>query len=85
MMRVDLIGHFKPCMTEIYLHIDARMADYIRTHPYIFDARATEDMGLRVTRVCMYDAWLAVGIGGQPLVHPRRGGRGRLWYGCVYN
>ena len=21
-------------MTEIYLHIDARMADYIRTHPY---------------------------------------------------
>ena len=33
-MRVELIGHFKPCMTEIYLHIDARMADYIRTHPY---------------------------------------------------
>ena len=24
-------GHFKACMTEIYLHIDARMADYIRT------------------------------------------------------
>ena len=24
---------FKPCMTDIYLHIDARMADYIRTHP----------------------------------------------------
>ena len=23
----------KPCMTDIYLHIDARMADYIRTHP----------------------------------------------------
>ena len=21
-------------MTDIYLHIDARMADYIRTHPY---------------------------------------------------
>ena len=21
-------------MTEIYIHIDARMADYIRTHPY---------------------------------------------------
>ena len=20
-MRVELIGHFKPCMTEIYLHI----------------------------------------------------------------
>ena len=23
-------------MTEIYLHIDARMADYIRTHPYSY-------------------------------------------------
>ena len=33
-MRVELIGHFKPCMTEIYLYIDARMADYIHTHPY---------------------------------------------------
>eukprot|EP01048_Picozoa_sp_COSAG05_P023995 COSAG05_NODE_5444_length_1173_cov_0.815642_1_plen_29_part_10 len=22
-------------MTEIYLHIDARMADYIRTPPYV--------------------------------------------------
>ena len=33
-VRVELIGHFKPCMNEIYLHIDARMADYIRTHPY---------------------------------------------------
>ena len=31
-MRVGLIGDFKPCMTDIYLHIDARMADYIRTH-----------------------------------------------------
>ena len=30
-MRAELIGHFKPCMTDIYLHIDARMADYIRT------------------------------------------------------
>ena len=26
-MRAELIGHFEPCMTEIYLHIDARMAD----------------------------------------------------------
>ena len=34
-MRVELIGHFKPCMTDIYLHINARMADYIRTHPYM--------------------------------------------------
>ena len=33
-MRVELIGHFKPCMPEIYLHIDARMADYIHTNPY---------------------------------------------------
>ena len=32
-MRVELIGHFEPCMAEIYLHIDARVADYIRTHP----------------------------------------------------
>ena len=33
-MRAELIGHFEACMTDIYLHIDARMADYIRTHPY---------------------------------------------------
>ena len=32
-MRAGLIGHFKPCVTDIYLHIDARMADYIHTHP----------------------------------------------------
>ena len=25
-------GHLKPCMADIYIHIDARMADYIRTH-----------------------------------------------------
>ena len=36
-MRVELIGHFQPCMTDIYLHIDARMADYILTHPYTGD------------------------------------------------
>ena len=35
-MRAELIGHFQPCMTEIHLHIDARMADYIRTHPYLY-------------------------------------------------
>ena len=28
-MRVELIGHFKPCMNYIYLLSDARMADYI--------------------------------------------------------
>ena len=33
-MRAELIGHFKACMTDIYIHIDARMADYIRTHMY---------------------------------------------------
>ena len=32
-MRAELIGHFKACMTEIYLHIDARVVDYIHTHP----------------------------------------------------
>ena len=26
-VRVELIVHFKPCMTEIYIHIVARMAD----------------------------------------------------------
>ena len=34
-MRAELTGHSKPCMTEIYLHIDARTADYIHTHPYM--------------------------------------------------
>ena len=24
-MRAELIGHFEACMTEIYLHIDARI------------------------------------------------------------
>ena len=42
-MRVELIGHFKPCMTEIYLHIDARMADYIRTHPYLLQQGLIEE------------------------------------------
>ena len=32
-MRAELILHFEACMTDIYLHIDARMANYIRTHP----------------------------------------------------
>ena len=34
-VRVQLIGHLQPCMTDIYLHIVARMADYMATHPYI--------------------------------------------------
>ena len=25
-MRAELIGHFEPCMTEVYLHIYARTA-----------------------------------------------------------
>ena len=33
-VRVDIIGHLKSCMTDIYLDIDARTADYIQTHPY---------------------------------------------------
>ena len=33
-VRVQLIGHLFPCMTEIYLHIVAHMADYMATHPY---------------------------------------------------
>ena len=32
-VRGELIGRLQPCMTEIYLHIVARMADYIATHP----------------------------------------------------
>ena len=32
-VRVHIIGHLQPCMTEIYLHIIARMADYMDTHP----------------------------------------------------
>ena len=33
-MRVQLIGHFQPRMTDMLLHIDARMADYMAPHPY---------------------------------------------------
>ena len=33
-MRVDIIGHLKSCMTDIYLYIDARTADSVHTHPY---------------------------------------------------
>lgn len=34
-MQAELIGLLKPCITYIYIQIFARMADYIRTHPYI--------------------------------------------------
>ena len=30
--------HFKPCMTEIYIHIDARMADYMEADIAMRDA-----------------------------------------------
>ena len=30
-VRGELIGHLQPCITEIYLHIFARMTDYIAT------------------------------------------------------
>ena len=36
-MRVELTGHCEPCMADIYLHIYARTADYIHTHPYTLD------------------------------------------------
>ena len=50
-MRVELIGHFKPCMTEISLHIGARMADYIRTNPYSLLITATgRDVWLILSR-----------------------------------
>eukprot|EP01048_Picozoa_sp_COSAG05_P023296 COSAG05_NODE_4983_length_1302_cov_2.063175_2_plen_156_part_00 len=39
-MCAEIIGHLKPCMTDIYLHTDARMADYIRTHPYLCLSRS---------------------------------------------
>ena len=35
-MRAELIVRFKPCMTEIYLKVDARISDYIHTHPYYY-------------------------------------------------
>ena len=48
-MRAKLIGHFEPCMTEIYLDIDARRADYIRTHPYLLDGMgASSRVGLHL-------------------------------------
>ena len=59
-MRAELIGHFEPCMTDIYLHIDARMADYIRTHPYVVDRRRRTgtravELGSVVGLGCVYN------------------------------
>ena len=36
-MRAEFIGHFEPCMNDIYIHIYARMDDYIRTHLQVGD------------------------------------------------
>ena len=51
-MRADIIGHFKPCMTDIYIHIDARMAEYIRTHPYIISTHCMAVAGQIITWIC---------------------------------
>ena len=50
-MRAELIGYFKACMTEIYLHIDARMADYIRTH--LAPSLSRTALRTRATPACM--------------------------------
>ena len=54
-MRAELIGDFKSCMTEIYLHIDARMADYIRTHQQpstVWRSFCGQGMWVRFTKCC---------------------------------
>ena len=49
-MRAELFGHFKARMTEIYLHIDARMAYYIRTRPYLELCVMSEAAGMYALR-----------------------------------
>ena len=39
-------------MTDIYLHIDARMADYIRTHPYNDDDDDDDEQEEEEARTC---------------------------------
>ena len=56
-VRGDLIGRLKPCMTEMYLHIVARMDDYIDTDPYRKPSAATQS----------YRKSIAVGWGEAPL------------------
>ena len=42
-VRAELIGHVEPCMTEIYLHIDARMAViFTRTRTYLSTCHCVE-------------------------------------------
>ena len=56
-MRADLMGHFIACMTDIYLHIDARMADDIATHPYA-DTRSWKCHGLPAVKVTDKQWWM---------------------------
>ena len=62
-MRVELIGHFKPCMTEIYLYIDARMAYYIHTHPYMCELKCLMMVCLPACRdqIAIIDSWSFMG------------------------
>ena len=74
-MRAELIGHFEPCMTEIYLHIYARMADDIRTHPYALNFPLTLQI-------------VGAGVGGGDLVAPPEQGFSRIpiiGYMCLYD
>ena len=55
-MRAELIGHSQPCMTDIDLHIDARTAGSIRTHPYAVLRRAAQEV---VERCVATATWCA--------------------------
>ena len=72
-------------MTDIYLHIVARMADYIRTHPYAQSNRGldqptwlliyarTECVEINDVPKTNYDrrGWATVGIVGASAIHKR--------------
>ena len=51
-MRAELIGHFEPCMTEIYLHIDARIHGRLYGHAPVVLTRklAADDSGVPAAR-----------------------------------
>ena len=57
-MRVELIGHFKPCMTEIYLHIVARMTEiYLAQDIVLREHREAHLLALaRAVRACANQA-----------------------------
>ena len=71
-VRAELIGHYQPCMTDIYLHIDARMADYIRTHRGENRMFHLADPLARRERVVMYRMAKAVLPCVRPPLHVRR-------------